>query len=332
MNWNGILEEFEHRRNDISRSETGATASRYVRNIKHWKTFLEESREKTVWDAQTADLRAYTTQLSRDDYAPTTITTHVSAVSVFYQECAKMTDIFDMPKVPENPYEGFDKDDKKILRGDTKKSRKSQNKEGIQYLSPDEIDTLCRNVPSPIGRNELLIRLQFNTGMRVGELASIEMDEIDRQETSIYIPSFKSKSPSSRTVYYNPEYIDFLMDEYLDGYRGKNLVGKDIDTYLFPTQTNPHVTTDYINQIVKGAAESADLQSTAGSYAGGKRKLNMITSHTLRHSYAVQAIKSGINPRNLQALLGHEKLETTEIYMKMAEEDHKKAARAFTPY
>jgi integrase/recombinase XerD len=87
---------------------------------------------------------------------------------------------------------------------------------------------------------------------------------------------------------------------------------------------------DYINTIVKQAAENAGLQETINEYSDG-RAIHKVTAHTLRHSFAMAQLNAGTDIRSLQTLLGHDELDTTLIYLQQSKEEAKEASRAFKP-
>lgn len=72
-----------------------------------------------------------------------------------------------------------------------------------------------------------------------------------------------------------------------------------------------------VNRAVRKAADRAGLQEQVYTSAEGKEQMK-VTSHVLRHSFAVQNLKNGIDTRTLQGLLGHAKIETTERYLRLA--------------
>ena len=63
--------------------------------------------------------------------------------------------------------------------------------------------------------------------------------------------------------------------------------------------------------------------------AGNDRR--KVTAHVLRHSFAVQSIKNGTDTPRLQELMGHSEIETTERYLKFANNDLREAARRYGP-
>lgn len=327
MDFDEILEQFENRRSRIS-SET--TANIYLREIRNWRQWLTEERDKGLWNAETVDLRVRMESMTDAGKAPSTITKQVSAVSKFYQDCEKMAKKYDMPEVQENPYEGLDSEDKQLLRGDTKKKEAMKESGGDEYpyLEPEKIKQLVGNVPSPRLRNELIIKLLYNCGFRRGELAKTKIEHIDREDRSIFIPP--RKSPESRTVAYKEDYLGFQLDQWLD-YGGRDsMTYAEESKYLFPTNSSEHISGKAMNRMVRKAAENAGFQEVIDEYVDG-REVHKVTAHTLRHSFAMRAINSGIDIKTLQTLLGHEELDTTLIYLDQAKDEAKENSRAFQP-
>jgi integrase/recombinase XerD len=321
------VDRFKKRR---GRESADSTVKRYARHAENWRDWLSENREKSVWEADSVDLLVFIEELTDEGMAPTTISQCVSAISKFYQDMDKSEERYDMPDVPENPYDDLDSEDKRLLRGDTKKKSglSGTTQDEFPYLMPDEISELVDNVPAPRLRNELMIRLMFNCGFRRGELAKCKIEHIDRQDKSIFIPPMKSES--SRLVSYNEEYVGFHLSQWLDYGNRESMTYADESSYLFPTNKREHISGAYIGQMVKETAEKAGLQEVIAEYSDG-RKIHRVTAHTLRHSFAMQAIRSEIDIRSLQTLLGHDELDTTLIYLQQSKEEARGEARMFDP-
>lgn len=328
MEFDKIIEKFKNRRIRASKNGAESTANRYARHVYNWREWLSEARNKEVWNAKTVDLRVYIEELSDDELAESTISQRVSAISKFYQDLDKISERYEIPEPPENPYNGLDADDKKLLRGDTKKKGAMKDTDEFPYLKPDKIEELWQNVPSPRLRNELIVKMLYNTGVRRGELAKMEVDDIDFEDKSIYIPP--RKSPEERWVSYNEEYIGFQLTNWLHEGRPSMTFANESD-YLFPTNKREHISPKHINDIVKESAENAGIQDTLAEYSDG-REIHKITAHTLRHSYAMQCIRSGIEIKTLQELLGHEEIDTTLIYLQQSKDDTLQEAKKFNPH
>lgn len=319
-----VLERFGEER---GRNSSESTVKRYTRHVRNWRDWLGGTRETTIWNAETADLRVFIRELDSQDLAPTTISQRVSAISKFYQDLERLADMHDFPEPPENPYEGLDTDDKAMLRGDTRKEAAMTGTDTFPYLSPGEVEELRDSVPAPRLRNELIVKLLFNCGFRRGELAKLKVEHLDFEDKSIYIPA--RKSPNPRWVTWNPDYLGFHLEHWRENGRPSQTYAEESE-YLFPTNDSEHISADYINQMVKESAEQAGLQETITEYADG-RAIHKVTAHTLRHSYAMQMLRSDVNIRTLQQLLGHEDLDTTLVYLQQSTDDALEEARKFSP-
>jgi len=333
MNFEQFISEYKEERKDAESSQ--ATIERYVRHVRNWREWLTENRDKTLWEADNIDLRIFIRELDRDGLASSTINQKVSGISTFYQDAAtiveeKKEEGRDVPDVPENPYDNLRDKYKSMLNGDTKKKQamSDSSTDEYPYLEPEKVAELVENVPAPRLRNELIIKLLFNIGFRRGELANAKEGHINREDRSVYIPP--RKSPESRTVAYNEGYLGFQLDRWLDhGGRDSMTYATDSD-YLFPTNKSEHISASQINEIVKDTARNAGIQEQIAEYADG-RKIHRVTAHTLRHSFAMQMLNSGVDIRKLQTLLGHDELDTTLIYLQQSKEEAKEQSRMFQP-
>jgi len=330
MEFDNLLKKFKKRRKRGQQGASDRTANIYARHVREWKGWLADTRSKSLWQAEDTDLRLFVESLLDEGKAPSTVNQRVSGISKFYQDCNKMKDKYDLPDVPDNPYDGFDKDDRKLLNGDTKKKQAMDEQDGDQfpYLKPSEVETLVDNVPAPKIRNRLIVKLLFNCGFRRKELAKTIVDHVNRDDKAIYIPPMKSED--GRYVSYKYDYLGLELNQWLDyGGREAEYYAQESD-YLFPTQQNERIPGDTINKMVKQAAEEAGLQEVSAEYSDG-RVQHKITAHTLRHSYAMNAINSGISVKTLQTLMGHAELDTTLIYLEQSKNEALKRSRQFDP-
>lgn len=315
------IQEFYDRK---AMEKTEGTARRYVGCVRQWRDYLRDERDKTLWEANTGDMRLYLREMVKDDYAADTIDVTRAAISQFYQ---KMNDAreegFDVPEV-ENPADELDISGWSHLKKGTKKSQEIRKE--FHYLKPHEVGQLVDNVPNPTLRNKLIVRLLFQTGVRRGELAEIRLDDIDREERRIRIRS--EKSHANRSVWYHPS-LDQLMTLWIDVERNAVLTA-DESPYLFPTKESERISGRMITWVVSTAAENAGLQAVMYTDKNGNEK-HEVTAHTLRHSFAVQALKEGMDTRWLQKALGHAKIETTERYLQVTEDDVKRAWEKYGP-
>jgi len=136
-------------------------------------------------------------------------------------------------------------------------------------------------------RDNLIVRLLFQTGVRVTELCEIRLSDLDREERKINIRGKGRKNPN---VDYKKS-LDFLMDVWVEE-RRPTVYHADTSPYLFPTSHSEHITRQTVEEKVREAAEEADLQDTYGPNADG-HELHTVTPHVLRHSFAMAALSDG---------------------------------------
>lgn len=178
-----------------------------------------------------------------------------------------------------------------------------ETRENLEYLTPEEVDTLAKATEKL--RDNLIVRLLFQTGVRVTELCEIRLSDLDREERKINI---RGKGRKNRNVYYKKS-LDFLMDVWVEEIR-PTVYHADTSPYLFPTSHSENITRQTVEEKVREAAEEADLQDTYGPNADG-HELHTVTPHVLRHSFAMAALSDGWDIYTLSQALGHESTDVT---------------------
>jgi len=270
------------------------------------------------------DIEDYFT--SKREYASTTLSSYRYALVPFYDEMA------DCDRVESNPLDPIPNHVKRATNGDTEKKQQSEENDRIHPLELDEVRQLVENVRRPTVRNKLLIRLMAQTGMRAHETAKITFDRLDRDERTIKVVS--DKTESNREVVYQPN-LTPLLRLWIEKHRRALNSARDSD-YLFVSRKKEKMSANVINKVVTDAAEEADLQETVYvDAAGGERK--KITSHSLRHTFAVNALSPDVNGGSMdlayiQEVLGHDDITTTEdTYLDYIQVDSKKDMRRNGP-
>ncbi|WP_436908460.1 tyrosine-type recombinase/integrase [Halosimplex marinum] len=300
-----------------------STSSTYRRGVKHYFWILHHDDGNTVTDIEPSRVKDYlkvmaTPSLATDTdddtdiepYADNTIRGRHAGIKRFYDWLGEQSNGATL----DNPADiTID-----FLENKTKKEQEL-NDAGFFALTPDQKDRLANNVESPAMRNELLIRLAYQTGARVSELVVLELEDIDTSNRTVDIPAIKSKG---RTVPYDQQ-LDTLLDTYLNERRTALPGVPESNPYIFPSQEGnrsekgkyEHITESHANAVVVEAADNAGLRREYGTDKRGYTK-TVPTMHTLRHAYAVQSIKNGMNLRDLQIALGHSDIRNTLEYLK----------------
>lgn len=172
----------------------------------------------------------------------------------------------------------------------------SESKKVLQvYANKDDFRSL---------RNNAMLHLFLCCGLRLEELNEIKISDFDFNENKFII---LGKGNKERTCYLNTNTKDALQ-KYINYRKNNPLDDKKIDNFLFISQWDKKISSRQIRKIVKKTYEKAEIDETQYSV------------HSLRHSFATILYKSGVDIRLLQILLGHSRIETTQIYAHMHSE------------
>ena len=173
---------------------------------------------------------------------------------------------------------------------DSPKLRKSLPR----YLSLDESIKLLDGVDGMFRERDFCILTIFlNCGLRISELAGLDLTDLRADSIRVL-----GKGNKERVVYINDACADAINDYLLIR---KNIAAQG-EKALFLSSRHNRISTSTIHNLVKKHLKAAGLDSTKYS------------AHKLRHTAATLMLKSGVDVRTLQELLGHEHLNTTQIY------------------
>ena len=170
-----------------------------------------------------------------------------------------------------------------------------------QVLSPDETRRLLAVADNLKVRT--MLSLGYGCGLRAGEVVKLKVKHIDSAQKIIRVE--QSKGRKDRNVMLSPEMLDLLRQWW------KARVGFDTRTpiqerWLFPgRRPGQPMTRRQLSRLFHEAANDAVIK---------KR----VTLHALRHSFATHLLERGTDIRIIQALLGHDKLDTTTRYTRVA--------------
>lgn len=165
------------------------------------------------------------------------------------------------------------------------------------YLTMEEIDKLFDiKLGKPIDyRNKAMLEVLYATGARISELINLRLNQVDFDECVIRVTG---KGKKDRIVPLADTALKYLK-LYIYDYRP--FLIKDNTDYVFLNKSGGRISRQGFFKILKKFADKADIKKE-------------ISPHTLRHSFATHLLNNGADLRVIQELLGHENLETTEIY------------------
>lgn len=198
----------------------------------------------------------------------------------------------------------------KLLKNEKKSARVPEFEQLIKLI---EAPTKFEEKIQVALRNRALLETLFATGMRISELLSLKVEQID-QTGKIYI---MGKGKKQRFVYLTPRALVNLRkylakrnstsDMLFVPYRGRN-----------NNEKNKKLSTNYLQYKIKQYRQLLDINLP-------------ISAHTLRHSFATFMAEKGANPAAIQILLGHESLETTTRYVHASDRYAEKTHHEFHP-
>ena len=172
-----------------------------------------------------------------------------------------------------------------------------------QVMSPDEIRRLLALASSL--RVRVLLSLGYGCGLRAGEIVRLKVKHIDSAQQIIRIE--QSKGRKDRNVMLSPE-MHKLLRQWWKVRPSRHDAGIPVqERWLFPSRKNSGkpMTTRQLSRLFHAATEAAGIKKS-------------VTLHALRHSFATHLLEHGRDSRLIQALLGHEKLDTTARYTRVA--------------
>jgi site-specific recombinase XerD len=171
-----------------------------------------------------------------------------------------------------------------------------------QVMSPDETRRVLAVATSLKAR--VALSLCYGCGLRAGEVVRLKVKHIDSAQKIIRIE--QSKGRKDRNVMLSPEMID-LLRQWWKARRGFDAHTTPLqERWLFPgRKPGMPMTTRQLNRLFHEAADGAGIRKG-------------VSLHTLRHSFATHLLERGADIRIIQALLGHDKLDTTARYTRVA--------------
>lgn len=172
------------------------------------------------------------------------------------------------------------------------------------YLSINEIEELLNNIEENTKENirdKCLFEIMYSTGMRVSEVSNLKVSNINFSDNSIRV---MGKGNKERIVYYGSILKDIL-NKYMK-IRNEFLKKDNIEN-LFINKNGDVLSRESIAYIINKIEKKSLIN-------------HKISPHILRHSFATHLLDNGADLRSVQELLGHENLDTTEIYTHVSNE------------
>jgi integrase/recombinase XerD len=173
-------------------------------------------------------------------------------------------------------------------------------------LTVDEVEELIRSVSNgntpDVKRDQGMLELLYASGLRVTELVSLDIDDVDLEQGSVRC---YGKGAKERIIPIHQNAVDVVKD-YLEQGR-PHISNQRSGASLFLNRRGERLTRQGFWLILKGHAKRAGIEKK-------------ITPHTLRHSFATHLLRGGAPLRHVQELLGHASITTTQVYTHLTSE------------
>ncbi len=143
-------------------------------------------------------------------------------------------------------------------------------------------------------RNNCMIDLIYSLGLRIGEAAALNLEDYSREESAVRI---RGKGNRERILYISSAAVREKMDRWLDIREEDN----SLERAVFLNKYGRRISIYGIEKIFYKYRDRAGIARE-------------ITPHSLRHSFATQLLENGAGIRDVQELLGHKSIVTTQIY------------------
>jgi integrase/recombinase XerC/integrase/recombinase XerD len=246
--------------------------------IIYWEDF-SKARAETEVEVEPTLFEDYLSFLSSmRTYKPKTMHRVISTLSSFYRF------LYSQGAVTTNPLIGVERPK---IKG-----------QELRYLKHSQVLRLIESIEDP--RDRLIVRTIYATGVRVSELCSMNIEDIDFEEGTIRV---RGKGGKIRIVFVDPDTLA-EMDRF---------IGSRIEGPLFLGQMGHHISPRAVQHIFRKYAPEG------------------ITPHKIRHSYASELYRRSKNLRVVQENLGHTSIKTTEIYLHTDLEERKRIYQEYFP-
>lgn len=263
----------------LERNYSPNTLAAYQNDLSWLLSFCEQ-QEMNPLDMQLEDLQHFAVQLHEHQIGPTSQARILSGIRSFYKYLLLSGEIEQDPtELLESPHLG---------------------ERLPEVLSTDEIDQIQKSIDlsKPEGqRNKTIIEVLFSCGLRVSELVNLKLSNLYLEEGFVRV---MGKGSKERLVPISSKAIRELQYWFAD--RNLMKIQQGEEDYVFLNRRGKHLTRTMILIMLKRQAVAAGITKT-------------ISPHTLRHSFATELLKGGADLRAIQAMLGHESIGTTELYM-----------------
>ena len=263
------------------RKSSRNTVLSYRRDLEKFLAFLDAQEISDFTSVNETTLNAYILMMEQKQFATSTISRNIAALKSFFDYLER--------------YENHQGNPAARLKAP------KIEKKAPEVLTVAEVTRLLEQ---PAGRNnkelrdKAMLELMYATGIRVSELVSLTIDDINVQAGYI-----RCSERGRERIIPIGSVARISLRQYLKQARPA-MISDDSSAILFPNYSGQPMSRQGFWKILKQYAAKAGIESD-------------ITPHTLRHSFAAHLLENGADLRSVQEMLGHSDISTTQIYLKM---------------
>lgn len=272
----------------IERGFSKNTIKTYMGIIKKYILFCDVNKIDCI-DANHTIIESFLQQQSRKSTSEKTLSLYITVIKSFYKFLLKENHIKKSPV-------------SKIEHPKTYLKLPNTLNLGEINLILDVIDTKKRGGK----RNKAIFETIFSSGMRVSEVINIKINDLNLNNKTIIVTGKGNKERMTMIS----DYAMLLISEYIKDERdffSKNSNSNE----LFLNRTGKPISRVYILKKLKEYGKISGISK-------------VISPHTLRHSFATSMLENGADLRTLQTFLGHEQINTTQIYTHISKKQLRK--------
>lgn len=263
------------------KNASNSTIMSYRRDLKKLFCFLEQKGVGSVEEITSTNLNSYVLQMEKDGFSTSSVSRSIASMRSFFHY------LFKTKKTQEDPSEVL-----KAPHIEKKTPEILTLEEAVQLLEQPDIAT-----PKGI-RDKAMLELLYATGMRVSELISLKLADVNLSMNYLICRS----ADKERVIPFGKE-ASRALKHYLEESRTLLMKGQEGE-WLFTNCSGKPMSRQGFWKLIKFYAQKAGIMKD-------------ITPHTLRHSFGAHLVQNGADLRAVQEMMGHSDISTTQIYMDM---------------
>ncbi|OZM58596.1 tyrosine recombinase XerC [Lottiidibacillus patelloidae] len=282
----------------IEKNCSKLTIEHYLKDIKHFETFMKQQKINTFAAVSYGDIRVYLTKLHKEQYARATVSRKISCMRSLFKFLMR---------------------EKIVERNDFTLAPLPKKEQLLpNFLYEEELKKLftISDLTKPMGqRDQAILELFYATGIRVSECSNLSLRDIDFHIGTILV---LGKGNKERFVPFGSFAQSSLQNYVNDGRKKLMKQNENAHEFLFVNYRGERLSSRGMRTILNKMIENAALTI-------------QISPHVLRHTFATHMLNAGADLRGVQEMLGHAHLSSTQIYTHVTKDRLQTVYKNFHP-